>query len=326
MNFGEVLTRAWQITWKHKVLWVFGFLASCGSQSGNGFNYNFSGVFRDKGGDPSDLPIPPVLSGLFLELVDFFSGLSGGEIVLFFGGIILVVFVLAVIAILISTIGRIGLIQGTVQGDQGVASLTFGGLFGQVRPLFLRVLGLNLLIVVAFVALTIIFGLLIANLTTTPFSLGLLCLIPPICILTPVFWFLAVVIEQANVALVADDLGITDALRAGWDVVRGNIGTMIVMTLILSLGVGLIAAFIISLPLIFVAGPAIVGFIVGTGEAVNTGLLIAGICLVLYLPVLLVLSSIFRTYIQSSWTLTYLRLTAATQPGMSDETPPLVTA
>jgi hypothetical protein len=29
-NFGEVLTRAWQIIWKHKVLWVFGILASCG--------------------------------------------------------------------------------------------------------------------------------------------------------------------------------------------------------------------------------------------------------------------------------------------------------
>ena len=23
-NFGEVLTRAWQIIWKHKVLWIFG--------------------------------------------------------------------------------------------------------------------------------------------------------------------------------------------------------------------------------------------------------------------------------------------------------------
>src|SRR5437773_2631742 len=26
-NFGEILTRAWQIIWKHKILWVFGILA-----------------------------------------------------------------------------------------------------------------------------------------------------------------------------------------------------------------------------------------------------------------------------------------------------------
>ena len=35
-NFGEVLTRAWQIIWKHKVLWIFGILASCGRGSGGG--------------------------------------------------------------------------------------------------------------------------------------------------------------------------------------------------------------------------------------------------------------------------------------------------
>ena len=35
-NFGEVLTRAWQIIWKHRVLWIFGILASCGRGGGGG--------------------------------------------------------------------------------------------------------------------------------------------------------------------------------------------------------------------------------------------------------------------------------------------------
>ncbi len=35
-NFGEVLTRAWQITWKYKVLWIFGILASCSRGGGGG--------------------------------------------------------------------------------------------------------------------------------------------------------------------------------------------------------------------------------------------------------------------------------------------------
>jgi uncharacterized membrane protein YgcG len=35
-NFGEVLTRAWQIIWKHKVLWIFGILAGCGQGGGSG--------------------------------------------------------------------------------------------------------------------------------------------------------------------------------------------------------------------------------------------------------------------------------------------------
>ena len=35
-NFGETLTRSWQIVWKHKVLWIFGILASCSRGGGGG--------------------------------------------------------------------------------------------------------------------------------------------------------------------------------------------------------------------------------------------------------------------------------------------------
>ena len=46
-NFGEILTRAWQIIWKHKILWIFGILASCGRSSGN---FNSSRGSRGNGG------------------------------------------------------------------------------------------------------------------------------------------------------------------------------------------------------------------------------------------------------------------------------------
>ena len=35
MDFGEVLSSAWKIIWKHKVLWIFGILVSCGSANGS---------------------------------------------------------------------------------------------------------------------------------------------------------------------------------------------------------------------------------------------------------------------------------------------------
>lgn len=31
MDYGEVLSKAWKIIWKHKILWLFGILASCGA-------------------------------------------------------------------------------------------------------------------------------------------------------------------------------------------------------------------------------------------------------------------------------------------------------
>jgi hypothetical protein len=39
--------------------------------------------------------------------------------------------------------------------------------------------------------------------------------------------------------------------------------------------------------------------------------LIAALCFVAYLPILLILSGALRSYIESAWTLTFLRLTGA---------------
>ena len=41
INMGEVLTKAWQITWKFKVLWIFGILAGCGENNRASFNNSF---------------------------------------------------------------------------------------------------------------------------------------------------------------------------------------------------------------------------------------------------------------------------------------------
>ena len=49
MDFGEVLTKAWKIIWKFKVLWIFGILSSCGQGSGNSGNPGGVQYSMDKG-------------------------------------------------------------------------------------------------------------------------------------------------------------------------------------------------------------------------------------------------------------------------------------
>jgi hypothetical protein len=66
---------------------------------------------------------------------------------------------------------------------------------------------------------------------------------------------------------------------------------------------------IVALPLVLVVVPAIIGAAAGTDQALSGGLLTAGLCFLAYLPVLLVLSGILRAYIDTAWTLTYMRLT-----------------
>jgi hypothetical protein len=296
MDFGYVLKRAWQIIWKFKVLWIFGILASCGQAS-------------TSGGSNSGYRFSVQESNVSPQVERFFSRLNPAIIGTLIVIGIIVILALVVIAILLGTVGRVGLIRGTMKAEQGADRLTFGELWRDGLAYFWRVFGLNLvigLIVVGVILAIFIIGIILTGLTL---GLFLLCLIPVICLIVPVMWAVSVIIEQANVALVVENLSITEAIKRGWKVVWDNIGTMIVMSLILILGVGIVGGIIIGLPLLVVAAPAAIGVATGTAEAIRNGLIVSGLLFIVYLPFLLALSGILRAYTSSAWTLTYLRVT-----------------
>jgi hypothetical protein len=292
-NFGEVLTRAWQIIWKHKVLWIFGIFAGCGRGGGNG-----GGGMQGGGGGgtgPGNQPFP--------QLQQFFDQL--GQWIENNPWIIAVAILLGlaviVISIFLGTIGRIGLIKGTYQAETGTERLNFGELFSGSTPYFWRVFGLSLIIfliaMLIFVPLAL-FGVLTAG-------VGFICALPLICILIPVLWALSVVIEQANAAIVIDNLGIGDGLRKGWDIARANVGPIILLALIIFIGSGIVG-FIIAIPILAAVFPLI--FSAASNNANPAWITV--LCCAAYLPILLLLSGILNAYVQSVWTLTYMRLTA----------------
>ena len=304
MDIGDVLSRAWQIIWKHKVLWVFGILAGCangGGGGGGGSNYS-----RPSEGDfPGKQPFE-----------QFFGNFSEQQIWGLIAIAILVLLVLAVLVIFLGTIGRIGLIRGTVQAEGGAASLSFGELFSGSMPYFWRVFGLSLLVGLVILVAGALFAVLAISGTVATLGLGLLCLIPLVCVLIPVVWFISVIVEQASIAIVVENLGVIDGLKRGWEVVRLNLGTMIIMALILVLGVGFIGGLIIALPILFIVVPAIIGVAAESLRALGGGLLLAGVCFLAYLPVLLVLNGILHSYIETAWTLTFMRLTGKPAPSV----------
>lgn len=301
MDIGQVLSRAWKIIWRHKVLWLFGILASCGSAGGNAGGVQSS--FSDGGAGPEY----------------YFNQIPQEQVILLACVIFIVVLILVVLAIFLSTIGRIGVIRGTLQAEnQGEeARLQFGELFSGSMPYFWRVFGMNLLVGLGLaLAITIIIVPLAIVLALS--VVGLICLIPLIILLIPLAWLVGVWLEQASVAIVVNDLGIGDALRQGWEVIRANLGTMIVMALILYLGVGLVGGLIIGLPLAIIVFPAMASIASGADQALRGGLLVAALCFVAWLPFAIVLNGILQTYIKSAWTLTYLRLT---RPRTTGEVP-----
>jgi hypothetical protein len=300
MNFdyGEVLTRAWQITWKYKVLWIFGILAGCargggGGGGGSGYSYN-----------------SPSQNGNFPEtqrLFESFSQWIGDHlwvVALFVAAVIL----LAVISILLGTIGRIGLIKGTLDVERGAERLAFGELFQASLPYFWRIFLLSFLIGLAFLVIIlplVLFGALTAG-------VGFLCVLPLICLLIPISLAVTIILEQANVAIVSENLGMLAGLRRAWEIVRANLGPVALMAIILFI-IGGVLGIIIALPILVVVFPAAIAFALSnTSNGSNisfTPLIIAGLCIAAYIPVLLLANGILTTYTGSAWTLTYLRLT-----------------
>jgi len=308
MDFGEVLSKAWHIVWKHKVLWIFGILAGCGSGGGgggggSGTSWRQNAPFSAGGtGD-----VEP-----YLQQAGRWISENWWVVAL----LILVVLILWVLAMFLGTVGKIGLIRGAFHVDEGAEKLHFGELFRGSMPFFWRVFLLSWLIGLAFLILLlplVLFGFITAG-------VGFLCVLPLLCVLVPVLWAVGIVLHQAESAIVIEDARMLDGLRRGWDVFRKNLGPMLLMWLVTGI-IGVVIGLVIALPMLVVVVPTIIGFATSRGDLPTTALLLSGLCFVLYLPVLLVVQGVLSAYVQSVWTLTFLRLTRPNpSPGMPAST------
>ena len=308
-NFGEVLSRAWQIIWKHKVLWVFGIFAGC-SRSGGNFRGNSGGGGGGNGGVGQ---LPP-------EVMRVFQFIQQNLVTFIVAGCIIVLLIWA-ITIFLSTIGKVGLIRGTFQAEGGTEKLIFGQLFSESMPYFWRVFGLSLIVAIP---VLVVFAVLIAGLVAFAISasngndaaqVGVIGLIPLLigcfCLLIPVMFVVGMIIRQAENAIVLEDLPVLPAISRGWEIFRANLGPIILMAIILFI-LGLVVGLVIAIPILVIVVPAAITFALGNQQN-WTPMIFAGICLCLYIPVTWVLNGILTAYTESAWTLTYLRLTANPQ-------------
>jgi len=316
-NFGEVLTKAWQIIWKHKVLWIFGILAGCG-QGGGGGNSGGGGNTGFNFNNPSTNLPPQAMQ--WLDTIE-------QNIRTYVAIAIALICVIWIITIFLSTVGKVGLIRGTSLADTGEEKLIFGQLFSESMPYFWRVLGLTLILALPVFILAVggaafaIFAIAgVAAGGSGNESLAALGIIPImigcVCLLIPVMFVLRMIFRQAERAVVLEDLAVLPSLSRGWEVFRANLGPIIVMAIILAI-IGFAAGLIITIPILLVVFPTVFTFAMGQGETYSP-LIFMGICLCIYIPVALVLQGIATAYVESAWTLTYMRIT---QPQQDNDAP-----
>ncbi len=306
MNYGELFERAWKIFWRHKVLWIFGILASCGSRPGGGGSntgFQFNGNQRSLNIPYQDLP--PQWQQFFFNLERAFqNGTIWAYIAGFIGIIIVIAVLLWLIFLVLGVFGRVGLIKGAWLADEGAERLTFGGLWSSGTRYFWRVF----LFLLIFEILYFVVGLLLA-LPIILFGLCTLCL--GFLVVAAIGWFIAVWVEFTIIAVVGEDTDVMAGIRRAWDVITHNWGPVILVALIVYIA-KLFLDLLIGIPFVLVAIPILIGMGQQTQPAVTNSLIVAAVLFIIYLPIAIFLVGLVQTYATTVWTLLYRRLTGRT--------------
>ena len=288
MDYGSVLKKGWEITWKNKGLWILGILSGCTSGAGNpsqGFRWTTSSQ-EYPGLDRTLANISPeVWTLLAVCLIAF-----------------IVLFVLAVIVL--SILGQAGLIAGVAHADE-TGSVKLGEAWKLGLPHFWRLLGLAAMLVVA----VLLIALGVGFLTVVTLGVAAFCLIPLVCLALPLSIVLSGYLSLVQNGIVLGKQGVFEALGKGWAMLRANFWPVVLMAVILFV-IGLVAGLILSLPLILASLPLLAVAASQADQGLTAFLPFLG-CFVLYLPVMIVFGGILKTYVSGVWTLTYRRLTGS---------------
>ena len=288
MDYGQLFRRSWDIVWQNKYLFILGFLAALGAggNAGSGFNYNFPSSSTS-----STSPFPPD----FVDEVTGFWSQYGGLIL----GLICFFIILGIVFWLIRLAAQGGLIEAVDRIETG-EKMSFGSAFSAGVARIGGLIGLHLLINLPFIIFGLIFSAVGGSFFMTAlrqggeiseamggtFAILAVCGGLVGCLLVPVGIIVQIVYPFAQRGLLLQQLGVMDSIRHGWQVVRSNIGDVILLIiafLVIGFLFGLVTA-VFTIPLAFLAaGPFILDAIQGNeisfGMTEIATLAFGGICL-----------------------------------------------
>lgn len=332
MNHINILKRALNITVNYRALWIFGMLLALTTGSGNGGNGNMGGSSGNNGDNFNgtnplnfnNLPDPSP------EVVRMWFGIAIGLACL-----VLVLIVVGTIARYVSETALIRMVnEQENSGEQLTIREGFRlGWSAASWKMFLMDLLTSLGFLVAFLVALAIAGLpfLVWLTENTPLQVigsiiggGLLLLVIFAAILAGLA--LTLVIYFARRACALENLGVRDSLRRGYEIVKGRLGDVFMMGVIM-FGIGLVWALVV-IPVILaivvvaalIAGlPALLaGSIAGFFTTGHTPWIVAAIVggpiflLLVILPSTLI-GGWQNVFSSSTWTLTYREALALEQ-------------
>ncbi len=323
MQYGALLSRAWHIIWRNKIIWLFGFLAALGSGGGGGGNFNY----RSSSGDfsrPGGTGLPPELERLFTR---FFSDQT--LVITIAVVIILIGLVIGLVFALLAALSHSAMVDMVREADETETTRFSTGWRTGLRrmlPTFLIrfLLGLpTFIIIMAGVATFLVSFIPLLSRTgfrdaETLFAGGMLatlflCFLPACCLGILLEIPLRVLETLSIRALVLEDRGVLGSIRRGWNIFASNLGDVIVVWLIFFL-VGIAVAAVVGLPLAAIAFAAVIplAIMAAASPIFIVPLVLIGILLGLLSAAI---RSVVEAYSSSVWTLAYRQFAARSPEG-----------
>lgn len=284
MNFdiGDVLTRAWQISWKNKTLWWFGGI----------FGLFFALIF----------PLAMVPAFILPQLSEkSASPFLSIWIVAFVGFFLL--FMLAIYPI--STIAQTALTFGVLDAVEDHEKSTLRDLIKKGLPFFWRVLGLMVLYAIAMTLVMFVIEGVFLLLAVFTFGIGMICAMPLFLLMYPAMYLSIVWMEQSMNGIILDNMNVMDAIKQGWSLIRNNLLVVGLLAVVIYFGIGMISG-VVMMPFMFPFFMLPFGFMDhGTNWLIIS---ISILFTVILIPVMSILMGWSLVFMKTAWVLTYLRL------------------
>lgn len=286
-DLGEVLSRSWQITWKNKVLWRFSLLPVL----------------------LSFLVVPLIFLPILFMNGSRFRGASFLREPIYFVIFYAVIILVNILGYILYGIATATVIRGVLRTNESAQKLSFTGLLNDGRKYWWRVMGVLLLIGLA---ISIIFFAIFSGMTligVATVGIGFICLQPIFLLMYPIMMVLYALVEVSQAAVVVDDLGVIASIQRGWRLVRTNFWRILLISLIVYFGIGLFSGIVI-LP--FMTPFFIIPFLIQNQQfEINPQTMVwfVGAFVLLFIPVMALVQGISITFMKSTFTFVYLRLT-----------------
>lgn len=306
MDYGNIFSRAWNICWNNKWIFVLGFLAALGTGGGNNANFNFD-----------QTAVSPEVAANVERALE--------AAVPLFVALACVAFLVGIAFWLLRLVAQAGMIQAAVDADNG-RKTSLRQAFSAGTSHLLRFVGLDILTWGPFIILTIVLvvfffvstGATIGTLieaevsdgaaAAAPFAgLALLCAGLLLCLLAPLALLLIIIYALAQRSIVVEGLGVVSGFRRGWNVLRENLSDVLILAVLyvfIGFLFGLVVGVVLLVPGLLVAGPSLFELF-STGQ-VSAGPLIITIVGLFVLGIIgAIVESIWVAFRSVSFTLAY---------------------